>query len=102
MVRIRQAGWLIGIPPLALGLVILRTIDTFTLTGDPTRELLTQQFAFWSSDIASDFRPRVVLNLILMVASGIACLYAITAARGRTLVIAVAGAQAFVALCGLV
>jgi hypothetical protein len=100
VIRLRSAGWLIGIPPLALGLRFLSDADLSGLTGSITTDFLRSQFAFW--DVSSDFRVRVALNLILFLVAGITCLVAITAARGRIVVISVAAVQAVVALTGLV
>jgi hypothetical protein len=99
VIRLRSAGWLIGIPPLALGLRFLQAAD---LAGSVATEFMRSQFAFWDSGVSSDFRFRIALNLALFLVAGITCLVAIAAAAGRTVVIVVAAAQAVVALSGLI
>jgi hypothetical protein len=101
VVRLRSAGWLIGIPPLALGLQCLDVADASPTATFPTT-FLKVQFAFWDSGISSSFRPRIFLNLVLFLVAGVTCLVAVTAGRARTLVIVVAAVQAVVALTGLV
>jgi hypothetical protein len=102
VVRLRSAGWLIGIPPLALGLRFLSDADLDGLTGTFTTDFLRSEFAFWDSGAASDFRVRIALNLVLFLVAGITCLVAVAAAAGRTVVIVVAAVQAVVALSGLI
>jgi hypothetical protein len=102
MVRIRQAGWLVGIPPLGLGLQFLRLVDIDSVTGSITRNFLTTNFTFWTDDLPSDFKPRQFLTLALFLASAVVALVAVAFGRARTAVIVVSAIQAVIAFAGLV
>jgi hypothetical protein len=102
MGRIQHAGWLVAVPPLAMGLDLLGRIDSDGLTGSFTRQFVKTRFEFWSGDVNADFRPAVALNLTLFVAAGVAFVWALVSVRARILVIVVAAAQAVVALTGVV
>src|SRR3954470_23471840 len=101
MDRLRNAGWLILIQPLALGLQILRSLEVNGARSPINRQFLDHQFVFWASSVDSDERVAVLVNLVLFVGAIVVGLTAITRGRGRERVAVVATAQAVVAVTGL-
>jgi hypothetical protein len=102
MDRISNAGWLVWIPPLALGLQLLRAMDLDGLDGPVTRAFLDRNLLFFASGVPGDFRPRVFLSLVLFLAAIVVGGMAILMGASRVPLMVVAAAQAVVALVGLV
>jgi hypothetical protein len=103
MVRIRQAGWLIGIAPLVLAFQILRDIEIQSnFVNVEASDILLRRFGFWADAVPSAFRPRLGLNLVLFLAAAVIALVAIVSGAGRVFVAAIAAVQAVVALTGFI
>jgi hypothetical protein len=77
-------------------------MDIDSLNGPLTRAFLDRNFLFFASGLPSDFRPRVLLSLVLFIAAIVVAFMAIVIGQGRTALMVVAAAQGVVSLLGLI
>lgn len=103
MHRVRTAGCLLLVPPLAVVLDMLQVADRATLRGNPgADDFLRTEFGFWRSGVAADVRLELAVHLVLTAVAVVAGVAAIVTGRHRFVVFIVAVAQAIVTLPGVI